>query len=273
MKCCCSTSPFNPTRSAVTPDIACQKFSFTAHGQRGGQKSKYNGPNHPSFFPFSSQQTLNSEMTREAGLKLAARKTSAAERVKGRRKRDSLPFSLISDVRNSRIVLWQPGKQKAKNVPNTTPGWEWLLNFGFVGKSHMHLEYIKTVVLHWFYFRRFYIGHQVQETQHSTGIVYCPIMIFNGFMHSVSSNSPHKTHCGQHTTLSSLQIKLTCISYSILAFYLHFVDSLQGNVTVCAAIWLIWLTYTKCQIKIQFSWMHDLCHQKLNMWKSTNLTI
>jgi len=44
-------------------------------------------------------------MTREAGLKLAARKTSAAERVKGRRNRDSLPFSLISDVRNSRIVL------------------------------------------------------------------------------------------------------------------------------------------------------------------------
>ncbi len=72
--------PFNPTRSAVTPDIACQKFSFTAHGQHGGQKSKYSGPNHPFFF--SSQQTLNSEMTGEAGLKLAARKTNAAERVK-----------------------------------------------------------------------------------------------------------------------------------------------------------------------------------------------
>lgn len=192
MKCCCSSSPFNPTRSAVTPDIACQKFSFTAHGQHGGQKSKYNGPNHPSFFPFSSQQTLNSEMTGEAGLKLAARKTNAAERVKGRRKSNSLPFSLIFDVRNTGSVLWQPGKQKAKNVPNTTRGWEWLLNFGFVSKSHMHLEYIKMVILHWFYFRRFYIGHQVQETKHSTGIVYCPNLIFNGFMLSVASNSPHK---------------------------------------------------------------------------------
>lgn len=74
IKCCYSPSPFKQTRSAVTTDIACQKFSFTAHGQHGGQKSKYNGPNR-SFFPLSSQQTLNSEMTGDAGLKLAARKT------------------------------------------------------------------------------------------------------------------------------------------------------------------------------------------------------
>lgn len=49
IKCCCST--------AVTPDIACQKFSFTGHGQHGGQKSKYNGPNHPSFFLLLSADT------------------------------------------------------------------------------------------------------------------------------------------------------------------------------------------------------------------------
>lgn len=47
-----ATFPLNPTRLPVTSDTARQKFPFTAHGQHGGQKTKYNGPTHPIFFRF-----------------------------------------------------------------------------------------------------------------------------------------------------------------------------------------------------------------------------
>ncbi len=98
----------------------------------------------PSFFLLLSA-TLNSEMTGEAGLKLAARKTNAAERVK-EGKSNSLPFFLISlarGVRNAGTVLWQPGKQKAKSVPNTTPGWSECLTLALWVKVTCILNILK----------------------------------------------------------------------------------------------------------------------------------
>lgn len=71
-----SSSPLNPTRLPVTPDTACQKFSFTAHGQHGGSKEQVQWArascvffSHPSLLPACERQTLNSEMTGERVLK------------------------------------------------------------------------------------------------------------------------------------------------------------------------------------------------------------
>ncbi len=157
-------------------------------------------------------------------------------------KSNSLPFFLISlarGVRNTGTVLWQPGKQKAKSVPNTTPGWERMLNFGFVSQSHMYLEYIKTVVLDWLCFRRFYIGHRVQETQRCTGIVYCVKLNFNGFMLSAASNSPHTTHCDRHKPcLCILQVNLYLMKSGVLVpcMVLFMVSHGFGHICPCCRL-------------------------------------
>lgn len=64
-----STFPLNPTRLPVTSDMACQKLSFTAHGQHGGSKDQIQWSNPSRFFSPSEQQILNSRMTRQSRLK------------------------------------------------------------------------------------------------------------------------------------------------------------------------------------------------------------
>lgn len=64
-----STFPLNPTRLPVTSDMACQKLSFTAHGQHGGSKDQIQWSNPSRFFFPSEQQILNSRMTRQSRLK------------------------------------------------------------------------------------------------------------------------------------------------------------------------------------------------------------
>lgn len=66
-----STFPLNPTRLPVTSDMACQKLSFTAHGQHGGSKDQiqWSNPSQLFFFFPSEQQISNSKMTRQSRLK------------------------------------------------------------------------------------------------------------------------------------------------------------------------------------------------------------
>lgn len=47
-----STFPLNPTRLPVTSDMACQKLSFTAHGQHGGSKDQIQWSNPSRFYSF-----------------------------------------------------------------------------------------------------------------------------------------------------------------------------------------------------------------------------
>ena len=96
-----STFPLNPTRLPVTSDTARQKLSFTAHGQHRGQKTKYNGPTHPHFFP-SEQQILNSKMTRQSSLKRLPEKQKLSKAAELKQEKQSACACQGEDPSDSR---------------------------------------------------------------------------------------------------------------------------------------------------------------------------
>lgn len=73
-----STFPLNPTRLPVTSDMACQKLSFTAHGQHGGSKDQIQWSNPSHFFSFRAADIeLKDDKTEQ--VEAAAREREAVQ--------------------------------------------------------------------------------------------------------------------------------------------------------------------------------------------------
>lgn len=80
-------------------------------GNMEGQKTKYNGPTHPNFFP-SEQQILNSEMTRQSRLKRVP-KTEAVQSCWS--EGEKLVYVCMSGLR---IIYWQSYKEEKREEKN-----------------------------------------------------------------------------------------------------------------------------------------------------------
>lgn len=74
-----STFPLNPTRLPVTSDMACQKLSFTAHGQHGGSKDQIQWSNPSHFFSFRAAD-IELEDDKTEQVEAAAREREAVQR-------------------------------------------------------------------------------------------------------------------------------------------------------------------------------------------------
>lgn len=81
-----STFPLNPTRLPVTSDMACQKLSFTAHGQHGGSKDQIQWSNPSHFFFLQSSRYWTRRWQDRAGWRGCQRKRSCPEALIWRRK-------------------------------------------------------------------------------------------------------------------------------------------------------------------------------------------
>lgn len=81
-----STFPLNPTRLPVTSDMACQKLSFTAHGQHGGSKDQIQWSNPSRFFFLQSSRYWTRGWQDRAGWSGCQRKRSCPELLIWRRK-------------------------------------------------------------------------------------------------------------------------------------------------------------------------------------------
>lgn len=109
-----STFPLNPTRLPVTSDMACQKLSFTAHGQHGGSKDQIQWSN-PSRF-FSSFRAADIELgdDKTEQVEAAAREREA---VQSRWSEGEKPAGLC--MSRPGLGCWQShtkGSEKPRNL-------------------------------------------------------------------------------------------------------------------------------------------------------------